>query len=60
MVIARLPALLCAGLLALGTAACENTVRGFGQDMQKTGKAIEKATGTGGTPASGQTTTKTQ
>jgi len=60
MVIARLPALLCAGMLALGAAACENTVRGFGQDMQKTGKAIEKATGTAGTSPSGQaTTTKT-
>lgn len=61
MVIARLPALLCAALLVLGTAACENTVRGLGQDMQKTGKAIEKATGTTGSSTSGQTTTtKTQ
>lgn len=61
MSIARLSALLCAGLLALGAAGCENTMRGFGQDMQKTGKAIEKATGTGGsTSSSGQAAPKTQ
>ena len=44
MTIARFACLIAAGLLALGAAGCENTVRGFGQDMQKTGKAIEKAT----------------
>jgi len=36
---------------ALALTGCENTMRGFGQDMQKTGKAIEKATGTGGSSA---------
>lgn len=45
MNIARFAPLVAAGLFALGVAGCENTVRGFGQDMQKTGKAIEKATG---------------
>ena len=55
MGIARFAPVLAAGLLAVTVAGCENTVRGFGQDMQKTGKAIEKATGTGG--SSSQTTT---
>lgn len=43
----RLAPVLTVAVLVAGVAACENTVRGFGQDMQKTGKAIEKATGTG-------------
>lgn len=66
MTMARLTLLVAAGLLALSVGACENTVRGFGQDMQKTGKAIEKATGTGGSSSSssqstsGSTTTQTK
>jgi predicted small secreted protein len=44
-------ALAAATVAALALAGCENTMRGFGQDMQKTGKAIEKATGTGGSSA---------
>ncbi|MEQ8394215.1 entericidin A/B family lipoprotein [Thalassobaculum sp.] len=48
MSIMRFAPWIVAGLLAVGGAGCENTVRGFGQDMQKTGKAIEKATGTSG------------
>ena len=37
--------LLIAGLLAagLGMAACDNTVRGFGQDTQKAGQGIEQS-----------------
>lgn len=52
MSFARLAPLLVAAALAAGVAGCENTVRGFGQDMQKTGKAIEKATGSGGSSSS--------
>ena len=48
MSIMRFAPWIAAGLLAIGVAGCENTVRGFGQDMQKTGKAIEKSTGVGG------------
>lgn len=51
----RLAPLIAAVVLAAGLAACENTVRGFGQDMQKTGKAIEKATGAG--PSTSSTAT---
>lgn len=58
MSLVRLTPLLAAVALAAGLAACENTVRGFGQDMQKTGKAIEKATGAGpAAPASSSTAT---
>lgn len=37
---------LITGLLAasLGMAACDNTVRGFGQDTQKAGQGIEQST----------------
>jgi len=59
MRIARFIPLLAAGLLAVGAAGCENTVRGLGQDMQKTGKAIEKATGISGSSPSA-TPAKTQ
>jgi predicted small secreted protein len=59
MRIARFAPVLAAGLLAVAAAGCENTVRGFGQDMQKTGKAIEKATGAGGASPSA-TPAKTQ
>ncbi|MGO1080495.1 entericidin A/B family lipoprotein [Inquilinus sp. CA228] len=34
---------LIAGLLGLGMAACENTVRGVGQDTQKAGENIEQS-----------------
>ena len=53
MSLTRLTPLLAVVLSVAALSACENTVRGFGQDMQKTGKAIEKATGTGSsaTPA---------
>ena len=38
--------ILIAGLLAagLGMAACDNTVRGIGQDTQKAGQSIEQST----------------
>lgn len=58
MQFARLTPLLAAVVLTAALAACENTVRGFGQDMQKTGKAIEKATGTGSTSTSSATPPK--
>ena len=37
---------LIAGLMAagLGMAACDNTVRGVGQDTQKAGESIEQST----------------
>ena len=36
--------ILIAGLLGLGMAACDNTVRGVGQDTQKAGENIEQST----------------